>query len=249
MKYLFCMLSSMVVLSAGVSPCPAQDDLTIVAPASEAAEGLDLEAVAGLFKDTKNLEEFEKALNDPETGVNNLDLNEDGEVDFIRVVEETADQTHVIILQVPLGKDDFQDVATIEVERNGDDEYNAQVRGAVVIYGENYYVAPVRIRVSVWPIISVLYRPGYRPYRSAYYHGYYPRWWKPFRPVKVTVYHNRTVKFRSTSFKVTKTGRVKSVTRVRYRPRTSTLVKKRTTVTRTKDGRKKTVTKTKRKKR
>ncbi len=62
----------------------AQEEITVVAPTSEAAEGLDLKAVSELFKDSENLEEFEKALNDPEVGINNLDLDENGEVDFIR---------------------------------------------------------------------------------------------------------------------------------------------------------------------
>jgi len=56
----------------GISLISAQENVTVVTPASEAAEGLDLEAVGTLFKDSKNLEEFEKSLNDPKTGINNL---------------------------------------------------------------------------------------------------------------------------------------------------------------------------------
>ena len=66
----------------------AQDRTTVTASTSQAAEGLDLRAVAELFKDSKDLEDFEKRLNDPSLGVNNLDLNEDGDVDFIRVLAE-----------------------------------------------------------------------------------------------------------------------------------------------------------------
>jgi hypothetical protein len=89
---------------------------------------LDLQAVAELFKDAKDLEEFEKSLNDLEIGVNNLDLDDNGEVDFIRVMEEASDDVHVIVLQVPLGKNEFQDVATIEVEKNGEEDYDMQIR-------------------------------------------------------------------------------------------------------------------------
>ncbi|HSO76387.1 MAG TPA: hypothetical protein VLU47_16255, partial [Blastocatellia bacterium] len=116
----------------------AQDQVTVVAPTSEAASGLDLKAVGELFKDSKNLEEFEKALNDPQVGVNNLDLDDNGEVDFIRVVEEVAGDTHVIVLQAPLGKTEFQDVATIEVEKASGDQYNMQVTGDETIYGANH---------------------------------------------------------------------------------------------------------------
>jgi hypothetical protein len=209
-------------------------DVTVVAPTSEAAEGLDLQAVGELFKDAKDLEAFEKALNDPDVGVNNLDLDDNGEVDYIRVVEDVSDDTHVIILQVPLGENEFQDVATIEVEKTGSEEYNMQVHGDEVIYGVNYYVAPVQVRIHTWPIITWIYRPLYRPYRSAFYFGFHPVWWHPWRPVAVHVYHTRTVKVTaSATFSVTKTSRVTSVTKVNYKPSSSTLVKKQTKVTRT----------------
>lgn len=231
-----------IILAGSLLPMFAQDDVTIVAPTSEAAEGLDLQAVSELFKDAENLEAFEKSLNDPETGVNNLDLDDNGEVDYIRLVEEVADDAHVIILQAALGADEFQDVATIEVERNDEDDYNMQVRGNEDIYGVNYYVAPVQVHVHTWPIIGWMYRPYYRPYRSVYYWGSYPRWWKPYRPVTVRVYRTRTVRFTSRkSFTVTRTSRVHSVTRVNYKARSSTRVKK-TTVTRTTTTRKKTTT-------
>lgn len=211
----------------------AQENLTIITPTSEAAEGLDLTAVSELFKDAKNLEEFEKKLNDPETGVNNLDLDENNEVDYIRVVEEVADETHIIILQVPLGENEFQDVATIEVEKRGDDDYNMQVRGNEVIYGPNYYVAPTIVHIHAWPIIPWIYRPVYRPYRSTYYWGVYPRWWRPYNPVSVHVYRSRTVHYRThRTFTVRKTSVVHSTAKVKYKPRSSTLVKKKTTVVR-----------------
>lgn len=215
----------------------AQDDVTIVAPTSEAAEGLDLHVVSELFKDAENLEEFEKSLNDPDTGVNNLDLDGDGNVDFIRVVEEVADDNHLIILQAALGKDEFQDVCTIEVEKSGEEQYNMQVHGNEVIYGADYYVAPTVVHIHTWPLIGWMYRPYYRPYRSAFYFGVYPRWWHPYHHVTVGVYRTRTVRFtRRTTFAVTRTSRVRTVNRVTYKPRSSVLVKKKTTVTRTGKG-------------
>jgi hypothetical protein len=233
MKQRFVTSATLLLLLVSYGLVSAQEDVTIVAPTSEAAEGLDLKAVSELFKDSKNLEEFEKALNDPEVGINNLDLDENGEVDFIRVVEEVGDGTHLIILQVPLGENEFQDVATIEVEKTGDDGYNMQVHGNEVIYGVDYYVAPTAVHISTWPIIPWIYRPVYRPYRSAFYFGFYPRWWRPYRPVTINVYRTRTVKFTGrTQFTVTKTSRVKTVTKVNYKPRSSTLVKKKTITSR-----------------
>jgi len=245
MKQSLAELATLLLLLVSYCLVTAQEDVTIVAPASEAAEGLDLQAVSELFKDSENLEDFEKALNDPEVGINNLDLDENGKVDFIRVIEEVADGIHVIILQVPLAENEFQDVATIEVEKSGEDQYNMQVRGNEVIYGVDYYVAPASVHIHTWPIITWIYRPIYRPYRSAFYFGFYPRWWKPYHPVTINIYRTRAVKFTNRkTFAVTKTTRVTSVTKVNYKPRSSTLVRKRTTITKTEGGKKTTVKKT-----
>ena len=204
----------------------AQDEGSVSA-VSEAAEGLDLEAVSELFKDSEDLESFEQALNDPETGINNLDLDEDGQVDYIRVVEEVADETHVIILQVPLGEDEFQDVATIEIEKTDEESYNMQVHGNEDLYGTDYYVAPTVTHIHTWPIITHIYRPSYRPYRSTVVWDVYPRWWKPWKPVRVKVYHKRITPYRNrTTFVFTRTGRVGTVHKIKYTPRRSGLVKK-----------------------
>jgi len=215
----------------------AQDDVTIITPSTEIGEQLDLQAVSELFKDASNLEEFEKALNDPDNGVNNLDLNEDGQVDFIRIVEEMSGDTHLIILQVPLGEDEFQDVATIEIEKSGD-SYNMQVHGNEVIYGVDYYVVPTYVHIYSWPIIPWIYRPYYRPYRSVFYFGYYPRWWRPYRHVTINVYHTRIVRYRrAPAFSVTRVSRVRTVNRVHYTPRSATVVTKRVKVRSTGPGR------------
>jgi hypothetical protein len=208
-------------------------DTTVVAPVSGAAYGLDLMAVSELFKDTPDLEAFEQAINDPDNGINNLDLDANGEVDFIRVVSEVVGQTHVIILQAALGVDEFQDVATIEVEPS-DDQYKLHIHGHEVIYGPDYYVVPAHVHVATWPIIGWLYRPAYRPYRSVYYYGYYPRWWRPFRPLHIDVYRTRTVRFTTrNTFVVSKTRTVRPVKRVVYKPSTSTKVSKSLQVSKT----------------
>jgi hypothetical protein len=193
---------------------------------------LDLRAVAELFKDSKNLEEFERNLNDPDRGINNLDLDENNQVDFLRVLEDVSGDAHVIVLQAQLGRDEYQDVATIEVEKSGSSDYVVQVHGDDSIYGSDYYVTPSVVRIQTWPIIGWMYRPAYRPYRSAFYFGAYPGWWRPFRPVSLSAYHTRTVRYTSrTTFSVTRTRTVNGVARVNYKPHSSTLVRKKTTVT------------------
>ena len=54
---------------------------------NDAASGLDLIAVGELVKNAKDAESFERALNDPSEKVNNLDLDENGKIDYIKVTE------------------------------------------------------------------------------------------------------------------------------------------------------------------
>jgi hypothetical protein len=222
-------LISMIVMLVltGFSFIYAQEEEPVVSSATEAAEGLDLQAVCELFKEAENLEEFEKNLNDPEMGINNLDLDGNGEVDFIRVLEEVGDEAHVVVLQVPVEEDDFQDVAYIEIEKTGEEEYNVQAHGNEVIYGPNYYIYPPTVTIRTWPILPRLFYPGYRPYRSVYRFGFYPNWWRPRPPVRVNIYHTRIFKLRGRAhYRVVHNSRVKTVHRVNYKPRISPRVKK-----------------------
>lgn len=68
-------------------PSFAQDVTTITASSDDISDNLDLEAGASIFGESKDLEDFEKRLNDPKTQISNLDLNNDGEVDYLRIME------------------------------------------------------------------------------------------------------------------------------------------------------------------
>lgn len=117
----------------------AQGEMT---PATEAGEDLDLYGVLELFRVAENLEALEKALNEEASEVNNLDLDGNGEVDYIRLEEHVSGNAHVIVLQVPLGENDFQDVADIEIEKLGENDYTLQIVGNEELYGPNYIIEP-----------------------------------------------------------------------------------------------------------
>ena len=65
----------------------AQDRTTVSAQNSEISDNLDLRAVSSIFGDSRNLEDFERRLNDPQSQISNLDLNQDNQVDYLRVIE------------------------------------------------------------------------------------------------------------------------------------------------------------------
>ena len=165
----------------------AQDVTTVRANTSDISDNLDLRAVASIFGDSRDLEDFERRLNDPDIQISNLDLNGDGRVDYLRVIEANERNTHLIILQAVLGIDTYQDVATIEVERDGND-VQVQVVGDVYMYGTNYIYEPVYVRRPV--IFDVFWVSNYRPYYSPWYWGYYPTYYTYWAPYPVYRYRN-----------------------------------------------------------
>ena len=172
----------------------SQEDESEIIPLTEAGENLDLEAVMELFNNAESVEDFEKALNDSTNEVNNLDLNEDGEVSYIRVVEYVDGEAHVLVLQVPLAENEYQDVATINIEKDNDD-WVLQAVGDPEIYGEDYYVEPEdNTEVQTTTVIVVMYGVGYSPWISPWHWRVYPVWWRPWRPHPVSVYRSRVVR-------------------------------------------------------
>lgn len=194
--------AALVVGLAGFEAARA-DDVTVVTQENEAAAGLDLTAVGQLVQEVGNAEELERKLNNPDLGINNLDLNQDGDVDYVRVVSKDSGDTHVMILQAPLGENDFQDIATLQIDRDDKGEVALQIQGDPVIYGPDYYVVPTGVRVSLFPFVTWVYSPLYRPWVSTVYWGVYPRSWHPWRVVPYTVYRPRVVGYTHVSFSFT----------------------------------------------
>ena len=175
-------------------PSAGQEEITAV---SGPGEDLDLYAVIELFKKSESIEEFEQKLNDPDEGVNNLDLNEDGEVDFIRVMEYAEGDAHVFVLQATLGEDTYKDVARIMVETTEGEEVYAEVQGDEELYGEGYVIAPSTVVVvTSFALLAVVFRPRRAIYRSPWGWRMRPPWWRPFRPVPRATYRSRTARHR-----------------------------------------------------
>ena len=83
-----------------------------------------------------------------------LDLNGDDQVDYITVYEEAEGDTHVAILRVPLGENEYQDVASVDLEKVSGDEVAVQIVGDEELYGPNYIIEPAEKSASAWPIFE-----------------------------------------------------------------------------------------------
>jgi hypothetical protein len=169
-------------------------------------DNLNLYAVMSLFQESETLEAFERGLNDPESMINNLDLNGDGYVDYIMVLDYLEGNVHNIVLRVALNERDYQDVAVFVVEKLRDGAVMVQLIGDEALYGENYIIEPVYAErpnpgytgnsgtpvragvvtttyyeVAAWPVVRYIHSPTYVVYRPVYRYGYYPVYWQPWR--------------------------------------------------------------------
>ena len=183
-------LLSLLVLLAAVSwGTWADETITVSANSEDISQALDLKAVATLFGTAKNVEEFEALLNNPDSAFTNLDLNGDGVVDYLRVVETTADNKHLVVIQAVLAKDVFQDVASIYVEKDdATGEVTTQVIGDEYIYGTNYIIEPVYIYRPY--IYDWFWDPYWVCWTSPWYWDYYPYWWRHWHVVPLAHYWN-----------------------------------------------------------
>ena len=145
---------------------------------------LDLQAVAAAFAESNSVQEFERMLNSSRYMINNLDLNRDGWIDYLRVIETRQGYHHVLLIQACLAPSVFQDVATLIAEWRSDRLY-VEVIGDRYLYGYNYVVCPVFVkRPPMWDVFG---RPSYNPWNSPYYYGYYPSYYQ--KPKQVYLNH------------------------------------------------------------
>lgn len=178
--------SLLVVLVLTATQSMAQKRITVQAQNDDISNNLDLKAVSTAFGESRNLEEFEQKLNDYDSGISNLDLNNDGQVDYLRVIESNEKNVHVVVIQAVLDKDVYQDVASIVVDRDRDNVTTVQVIGDPYIYGDNYIIEPAYVYTP--SIFSFFWGPSYFSWRSPYYWGYYPTYYRYRRPFEVNVY-------------------------------------------------------------
>ena len=174
MKKLSTLLMTLMLMSTALW---AEETITVSANSSDISEGLDLKVVAKLFAEAKNLEQFETMLNNPDSAFCNLDLNGDGQVDYLRVVETGEGNKRLIVLQAILAKDIYQDVASIYVEKDeSTNDVSVQVVGDEYVYGTNYIIEPVYITRPY--IYDWFWGTSWYAWHSPWYWGYYPSWWR-----------------------------------------------------------------------
>ncbi|WP_210420803.1 hypothetical protein [Chitinophaga sp. XS-30] len=179
-------------------------------------DNFSLEGALEMFKKAGSPQEFEKLLNTKENGVNNLDLNGDGDIDYIRIVNKKDKNVQLFVLQALVSPNESQDVAVIELERTGNAEAMIQIVGDEDIYGVSRIVEPLEedvtafndapvtdrphgpnaafgpsgiiVNVWYWPSVRFVFAPHYTIWVSPWRWYHYPVWWNPWRPLAWHVY-------------------------------------------------------------
>lgn len=201
-----CIVCLGMTLTAAAQEQPEQDSTGLP------GDNFSLQGALDLFKQSASPEAFEKLLNSPDSKVNNLDLNEDGNTDYIRIVNKKDNDVQVFILQALVSSTESQDIAVIELQKTGDNNAVVQIVGDPDIYGESVIAEPaeeadnafnyttashgpaasspegVVVNVWLWPCVRFVYAPAYAVWVSPWTWYSRPVWYRPWRPMPWHVY-------------------------------------------------------------
>jgi hypothetical protein len=245
MKPANCLFAFFLLFSAPVINAQSGKDSTGLP-----GDNFSLQGALQMFQKASSIEEFEKLINTENNHVNNLDLNADGDIDYVKVIDKNDKDVHAFILQVSVSESESQDIAVIGLEKTGDTTAVLQIIGDEDIYGEQVIVEPdggdvdndndgggsgprddqffseahrVVVNVWHWPSVRFVYGPSYRPWISTWRWRHYPAWWKPWRPLSWHAWHPFHMGYHR-SFGIVHTHRVLHAHAV-YRPfRTSSAI-------------------------
>ena len=210
-------------------------------------DDFSLEGALDLFKSANTLEEFEKSLNLENNQVNNLDLDGDGQTDYINVDDIKENDTHIIVMSTYLNETEKQDIAMIAIEKTANEKAVLHIEGDEDLFAKNTFIEPTFeekgtvqnlnsqsnvsetanntvVNVWFWPSVRFLYGPTYVVWASPYRWRVYPRWWRPWRPIAHTIFYTNIIRYRP-HYHYVNVRRVPAVRTVYYpRRHSSTLV-------------------------
>ena len=206
MKNLLLIILSLLMLWTGNRAMAQSEEEKLDLP----GDNLNLYAVLKLFQESETLEGFERKLNEEDSEINNLDLNGDNQIDYIRVEDNVDGNLHTISLKVAVSEREDQDVAACYVEKKDNGAVWIQLVGDEDLYGKDYIIEPnsqsgtvgetpnpgysgnrevqsANVQqnvtyVSNWPVVQFIYVPRYVIWRSPWRWHYYPSYWRPWRP-------------------------------------------------------------------
>ena len=157
-----------------------------------AKDNFDLSRIGPLLERSDNVEEFEGYLNEP-NGINNIDFNGDGYVDYLSVREfgDDYDDQHGLSLYCNYGDDLIQDIATVYFYRDEPTYPGSRILiyGDDRLYGDNYYYETNWLD-RAFSLATYLFA-DHDLYYSPYYYDYYPPSYVVYEVVDTPIYVTR----------------------------------------------------------
>jgi hypothetical protein len=212
-----------VLIFLTTSTLQAQDQVQSTDSTGLPGDNFSLQGALELFKKAGSPEDFEKLLNSEDSKVNNLDLNDDGNTDYIRVVGKREHDVQLFVLQALVADNESQDIAVIELEKTGKDNAVIEIVGDEDIFGEETIVEPednrdnafnegfsmlaggpnmesaptgIIVNVWAWPCVRFVYAPAYVVWVSPFTWRTRPVWYRPWRPLAWHVYRPMRYRYR-----------------------------------------------------
>jgi hypothetical protein len=193
MKKILIALTSVVLLATACNQNPPQQNNVTVENANAPA-GFDVNKLAQLVKTSTNPQVLEKGINDPKNQINNLDLDKDGNIDYLKVEENGPNRLKVV--------DDVSDADSVTVARikidpdSTTNTANLDVTGNPQYAGDNNYYHS-SFSFTDFLLLSYLMRPHVY-YMPMYHYGYYPSYYtrvhtySNFRPTTSSAMSSRS---------------------------------------------------------
>lgn len=170
-----------------------QTNADMVVANANVADGLDLSRLPALVRQARNAEDLEQRVN--QSGLNNVDVNNDGNIDYINVEEFREGNDRGFILYTN-ENNQRNDLATISMTRSGNNA-DVDVSGNPQYYPTNNHYRQSfpwgELLVMAW--LFNMSRPVY--YHRPYYHGYYPSYYRSTRVVPVASYRTKVSRYKS----------------------------------------------------
>jgi hypothetical protein len=206
MKKILIPLIAVLLLGAGCSQNrPEQNNVTIE---NNTTAGFDVNKLAQLVKTSTDPQVLEKAINDPNNHINNLDLDKDGNIDYLKVSEPGKNELNVVD---DISSSQSVTVASIKVNPTDNNTADLNIQGNPQYAGNNNYYHS-SFSFTDFLLLSYIMRP-HSYYMPMYHYGYYPPYYSrtrtvtSFRPSTSTAMSSRGVSSRSSLSQPTRSQR------------------------------------------
>ena len=151
-------------------------------------DNLNLQALGELVKTSTTAQDIESKLNQPNS-INNLDLDNDGKVDYVKVTEYGSGDKKGFSFTVDMPSGQSQEVATVELQSSANQQATMNINGNQTVYGNNASYAS-NFTMTDLLIYHYLFFP-HPYYVSPWRYGYYPSYYHTYVPVSRGYYGNR----------------------------------------------------------